>query len=876
MTKRHEKEELSKFISIKANSVFYRMTIAFGLLFLGPFLGFTYLGIKSKLFGNVELLYCFLGLLIFSLIGYIILRQISDSILAIETRMARQNGGKHLIGSMGENELGNIAMIADSMEQHLRETGIALTRRMQEINALRELGGLSVFRITSQALLDFALEKTMFISGAKGGAVFSTPRSGKQMTVVCQRASGSGIKVRAGKNISFADFPVVVKEKTVRIIEKEQIEDWYSFFDSEVGSAVAVPFEHKTGYIGIAILVKPDGSVWDQNGLGFLSTFFNTAGSMLKMQELGIRERETSDELKSVMAIIKIINSGLEEKDLLTAISGRLFEVVPSRWVGLALIDEINNQLRLTHSFDQSSGKEQAGMLLNRESSLFQIAIDAVELVSIDDLESEKTYGETPLFTGLGLKSCLIKRLDASGKAIGALCLGSDNPKSFSRRDKRMFKMVAMGISLAIEQTRLLAKERSKTAELEVLNRIGVALTSTTFDMNRVLHYILDMISDLIKVEAGAIMLVQNDILTFHATIGTVHNNFDGLRIRIGEEGVSGWVAATGEPVIVLDANENPHFCEDIDKRTGFKTKNLLCVPMITGGRVIGVVELLNKKVGTFNEEDLRAIKSVASSAAIALENSRLYSESMHLAQKEKVIRTIFQKYVPEEIVNDILKKGETEQLIIGEKKIVTVFNVDIRGYTAMSKQAATEDVVGVLNYFFMVMGNIILKYKGVLDKYLGDGLLAIFGAPASTKNPALDATFAAIEMIEAIDTVSKLSLERCGVPLKIGVSINTGEAIVGNIGFDKKMEYTVIGDVVNETFRLQDLTRRRTNSILISESTYQQVKLFVYANQWRVKRYADKEGIMDIYEVMGKKVTTDLDYQQQTVEQEYSDTRIH
>jgi class 3 adenylate cyclase len=163
-----------------------------------------------------------------------------------------------------------------------------------------------------------------------------------------------------------------------------------------------------------------------------------------------------------------------------------------------------------------------------------------------------------------------------------------------------------------------------------------------------------------------------------------------------------------------------------------------------------------------------------------------------------------------------------------------------------------------------------------VLDKYLGDGLLAIFGAPISSKNPALDATFAAIEMLEAIEAVSRLSKERCGVPLKIGVSINTGEAIVGNIGFDKKMEYTVIGDVVNEMFRLQDLTRRKTNSILISESTYQQVKLFVYANQWQVKRFADKEVTMNIYEVVGKKVTSDLEYPPRRIDEHLYEGRIH
>ncbi len=879
VAKIHESDQLHKFLSITANSVFYRMTIAFGLFFLGPSLGFVYLGVKAHLLGSNELLYCFLGVFVFSLLGYVILKQISDSIMHIETQMARKNRENGLTDLRGDNELGNIVQIADSMDEHLRKASKALTWRMQEINALRELGDLSVFKVTAQTLLDVTMQKVMFITGAIGGAVFSLPRQETSHLATCQHIRGEGMTVQAGRSVPLPDFPAMaaLRERTVMVLHREQTQGWGHIFDSKTECAVAIPFDLSRGSIGLAILIKDEGRIWEENGLGFLATFYTTIGSMLRMQELGLRGQETTDELRSVLSIIKIINSDLTEKDLLIAISRRLCEVVPGQWVGLALTDETGSHLRLTHTFHRSVAGERADMLLQKDTSLFQAAIDAAELVSIEDLKKEHPFFEMPMFAEIGLTSCLLKRLDANGKAIGAICLGSDTSRTFSRRDKRMFTMVAMGIALALEQTRLLAKEREKSGELEVLNRISTALTSTILDIDRVLNNILEMVSAFIKVEAGAIMLIQDDVLTVHATTGEVKKNLDGLRIRIGQEGVSGWVAATGESVIVQDVEVNPQFCADIDKRTGFKTRNLLCVPLISNGRVIGVIELLNKKGGTFGDEDLRAVKSVASSTAIALENCRLYGESRHLAQKERLIRTIFQRYVPEEIVNDILKKGASDQLTVGERKIVTVFNVDIRGYSAMSKQAATEDVVDVLNSFFMKMGNIVLKHKGILDKYLGDGLLAIFGAPVSTKNPALDATLAAIAMIEEIETVSRLSLERCGVPLKIGISINTGEAIVGNIGFSKKMEYTVIGDVVNETFRIQDLTRRKTNSILISESTYQQVKLFVYANQWRVKKYNDKEGAVDIYEVIGRKdVSHDIGYHPLGTDPQSIDAKIH
>ncbi len=274
---------------------------------------------------------------------------------------------------------------------------------------------------------------------------------------------------------------------------------------------------------------------------------------------------------------------------------------------------------------------------------------------------------------------------------------------------------------------------------------------------------------------------------------------------------------------------------------------------MISNGRVIGVFLLANKQ-GRFSDDDFRTMKAVAASTAIALENNRLYIEMTRLVEKERLIRTIFQKYVPKEIVNSILEKDEHEQMTIGERKMITVFNIDIRGYSEMSKVSATEEVVEVLNYFFMKMGSIILRNKGMVDKYLGDGFLAIFGAPVATKNPALDAVLAAIEMTQTIKEVSRKSIERCGIPLRIGISLNTGEAIVGNIGFDRKMEYTAIGDVVNETFRLQELTREKSDLILIGESTYQRVKPYVLVQPWGMRAIDNSGGEMMVYEVIARK----------------------
>ena len=221
-----------------------------------------------------------------------------------------------------------------------------------------------------------------------------------------------------------------------------------------------------------------------------------------------------------------------------------------------------------------------------------------------------------------------------------------------------------------------------------------------------------------------------------------------------------------------------------------------------------------------FRQSELKLLKALASASAVAFENSRLYVESLHMANKERYVRNVFQKYVPEAVIKKILDRGDRDLIGLGEKRLVTLLDVDMRGYSRMSKKLQSEDVVSVLNYFFKTMGSAILNHNGILDKFLGDGILAVFGAPIESANSAFDATLAALEMREEVEKVNIFARENYGVSISMGVSINTGEAIVGNIGFEKKMEYTVIGGVVNDTFRIQDFTREKPNSILVSSST--------------------------------------------------------
>lgn len=255
-----------------------------------------------------------------------------------------------------------------------------------------------------------------------------------------------------------------------------------------------------------------------------------------------------------------------------------------------------------------------------------------------------------------------------------------------------------------------------------------------------------------------------------------------------------------------------------------------------------------------FRQSELKLLKSLASASAVAFENSRLYIESLQIANKERYVRNIFQKYVPEAVAQKIMDRGDRDLITLGEKRRVTLLNVDMRGYSHISRELQSEDVVSVLNYFFMTMGSAILNHNGILDKFLGDGVLAVFGAPVESANPPLDAVLAALEMRDEVEKVSAFAREQHGVSISMGVSINTGEAIVGNIGFEKKMEYTVIGGVVNDTFRLQDLTRKKPNSILVSKSTQQKIRPYIATRSLGVKTLGANEGQVEVFEVVGLK----------------------
>lgn len=220
---------------------------------------------------------------------------------------------------------------------------------------------------------------------------------------------------------------------------------------------------------------------------------------------------------------------------------------------------------------------------------------------------------------------------------------------------------------------------------------------------------------------------------------------------------------------------------------------------------------------------------------------------------RKSQIEGALSKLVSSDVMSELMKDPENIKLG-GQKKNITILFSDIRGFTALSERLTPEEISTVLNEYFNVMEPIIKKNKGILDKFMGDGIMALFGAPVERNDHAYLATKAALEMVEALKDLNTLWQERNIMPFDVGIGINTGSTFVGQVGSIERMEYTAIGDAVNIASRIEELTKTHQTAILMSESTYQSIKNAVDVRFIENALLKGKSESVNIYEVTGIK----------------------
>lgn len=849
-------------LSIESKSLYYKLSLIFGLFFLVPVFGFGFFAIKYEILGDESIPIFFITLLISSFFGYTLIRHIFDDITSASRRISENLPADRikLSPSVETNELKGLIQSFETLENELRASIGNLDKRVAQIATLKELSDLCYVTFDSEDLFHITLERALKLANADVGSILLLDGPQREAFVV-QANIGLGGILQKGDRVDFGDSIAkfaVINKSPILVDDIEKDSRFGRIGRSQYGtkSFLCVPIRGINDVLGVLTLSHRSADQhFSQEDIDVLAPLLSSAAFTYDNLALMTSNKNKMQYIKVMENIFKIVNSSLRNSELFQTILAELNALVP--------FDVATILIREDHTLDTVTildflASIPVSLIKNKSyhytDSIVDRLIKQESAILMTDIHTFTHPLEQELFMPEKLHSGILSPLKMEGRLIGVLFLGSLKDHHFHDYQEQV-ALLSHILPLAIEKNRLSASVTKRDLEMKSIKQIGSLLASSTFEMEQVLQHTMDMIQALMNVEAGSLLLLEQGELRFKVAFNTIVgvDVLQGLAIKMGQ-GIAGYCAARGESLIVRNAAESPHFSLNFDSHTKFKTLSALCVPLISQGKVLGVIEVLNKKDGDFNDNDLQLLQSIATSVSIALENARLYQETISMAEHERGIRNMFQKYVPKEVIDKITVDA-AERFALEELKTLTFLNIDIRGFSILSRDIGPKRTVSILNHFFSVMGETVFKHHGIVDKYLGDGFLALFGAPVSSPRDADNAIAAALEMKETVDQINNYFSGEIDVTLAMGISIHTGEAVVGNIGFEKKMDYTVIGDSVNVVFRLQDMARSWPNCILITEMTRQSATHSILdLHEIDTDDAVKIMGEMKIYELFGKK----------------------
>ncbi|MDR2499839.1 MAG: response regulator [Treponema sp.] len=275
--------------------------------------------------------------------------------------------------------------------------------------------------------------------------------------------------------------------------------------------------------------------------------------------------------------------------------------------------------------------------------------------------------------------------------------------------------------------------------------------------------------------------------------------------------------------------------------------ESYVMIPLAAGGEQFATVHIANSIKEYFSPSARDNLDVFLFAAAPVIANALSLLEMEALQQKT---RAAFARYVPVEVMDEIIRKS-SEAASQSETRNVVILFSDIRDFTKISESTSAQDIVSFLNAYFSLMGNEVIAEGGHIDKFMGDAIMAVFGAPKALAQAEAAAIRAAIRMTCALDRVntSRIALPPGG--FAAGIGINCGECVVGNIGFQDRMDYTVIGDAVNTASRLEGITRQYRHPVIVSEYLYSAARdhfIFRKADTVRVKGKDEPVGIYAVY----------------------------
>jgi len=374
--------------------------------------------------------------------------------------------------------------------------------------------------------------------------------------------------------------------------------------------------------------------------------------------------------------------------------------------------------------------------------------------------------------------------------------------------------------------------------------RIGHELAKAVgseLDLERLLPKILDKAFELVGADRGAIMLMGPTGQLVPQTVKT-RTGKDDKNIVLSRTVIQE-VLNNKAAVLSSDATMDSRF-SGAHSIIMQGIRSTMTVPLLHADELLGVMHLDSQIASNaFTEKDLQICIGMAAQAAIAIQNARLASR----IEREAQTRAQISRLIPPALVEQVIK-GEVTLEKGGRLSEITMLYSDIRGFTAMSDGRPPKEVVNTLNEYFEVMVEVLFKHQGTLDKFVGDEIIGLFGAPIEMEDAPYRAVACALEMMSVLEEFNRTRESENLPAIKIGVGINTGPVITGNIGSTRALQYTAIGDAMNVASRLVSLAR--PGEVIISDDTFRQLRDRVDAVALppvKVKGKADEQKILRV-----------------------------
>ncbi len=518
------------------------------------------------------------------------------------------------------------------------------------------------------------------------------------------------------------------------------------------------------------------------------------------------------------------------------------------------------------------------------------------------------------------------------GEVIGAIEVLNKKGGPFLSEDLNLLEAMATQAAAFLQRSIFFEKtEKERQRESEFMN--VVSEVSTEIQLGALLRKIMATVTKMLNAERSTLFVNDEKNKELYTEIG---EGLGATQIRFPNHlGIAGTVFTSGQSVNIPHAYADLRFNPEFDKKTGFFTRSMLCIPVVNkDGKIIGVTQVLNRRGGPFTAGDEARLKAFTAQVSIALENAQLFDEVQNMKNyneamlesmsnavitvdeegkivtcnaaglritraasgeilrkpvaefftgkngwiierqkqvgqtgesdvvmdaemefggekvsvnaatlplisvkqkklgtmivledisEEKRVKSTMARYMDPAIADQLMASGR--DVLGGASSMVTILFSDVRSFTTLTEQLGAQGTVSLLNEYFTLMVDCVQREGGMLDKFIGDAIMAAFGIPVARGDDEDRAVRAAVAMIRELTLFNRARATRGQKPVEIGIGINTDEVVSGNIGSPKRMNYTIIGDGVNLASRLEAANKQYRTRILVSEFTYKKLR---------------------------------------------------